>query len=124
MDKRIPEQYAPQWESFTTDGVLYHLTSRDSLEEVRRLGHLEPRDPAPKYWAGMRAVFMADPTDPRYEQTLPDVLEHVRSKDEALVRLHIKTHNQLWKSNDPKRTFQVMSLEPITAEDIIEVEEL
>jgi uncharacterized protein len=122
MDNRIPEQYAPQWEPFITDGVLYHLTSRRSLEEMYRLGHIVPRDPAPKYWAGMQAVFMADPTDPRYEQTLPNVVKHVRNKREALVRLHIRTANELWKSTDPERTFQVMSLDPISIGDVVEVE--
>jgi hypothetical protein len=48
----------------------------------------------------------------------------VRTKDEALVRLHVKTANELWKSNDPKRTFQVMTLDAISADDIVEVEEI
>jgi hypothetical protein len=72
----------------------------------------------------MRAVFMADPTDPRYQDTLLDVLEHVRTKDEQPVRLHIQTRNELWKSTDPKRTFQVMSLDSIDSREIVHVEEV
>ena len=65
---------------------------------------------------------MADPSDPLYVRALAEVLAHVREKDDALVRLHIRTTNALYRSVDPKRTFQVISLAPIVFSDVLRVE--
>lgn len=121
--QNIPEQYRHLWKPYKTEGVLYHLTPKKNLEDIKSHGGLDPRDPSPKHWAGMTAVFLADPSDPLYEKTLPDVLQHVKDKHEEVVRLHIKTNNDLFKSVDPRRTFQVISLGKISFDDIIEVEE-
>jgi len=72
----------------------------------------------------MEAIFLADSDDPLYADSLKHVLVHVKEKQENLLRLHIQTKNKLYKSTDPARTFQVMSLDPIRVEDIIEVERL
>jgi hypothetical protein len=123
VDARIPQAYAQYWEPFQTNETLYHLTTSTHLRQIRENG-LEPRDPAPKYWAGMKAIFMGYPSDPGYERNLRDVLAHVREKGLGLTRLHIKTRNTLYKSTDPARTFQVMTLDPISPTEIVEVEPL
>jgi hypothetical protein len=122
--KHIPEKYRQYWESYKTDKVLLHLTTRANLENIKKVGHIEPRDPSPKYWAGMEAIFLADPDDPLYAESLKHVLAHVKEKHKELLRLHIKTKNELYKSTDPARTFQVMSLDPIYLDDIVEMEDL
>jgi hypothetical protein len=57
-----------------------------------------------------------------YLLALTEVLAHVREKDEKLVRLRIRTANTLYRSTDPKRTFQVISLDPIPFREVAEVE--
>ncbi len=124
MSRLIPEEYKKYWKPFATKGVLYHLTTKENFESIKKLWHLEPRDPSPKYRAGLKAIFLADPTDPLYHETLKNVLAHVKEKHEHLLRLHIKTDNKLYKSIDPERTFQVVSLKPILFEQIVKIEEL
>lgn len=99
-----------------------HNTTVDNLAAIERSGFIEPRDPAPKHWAGLVAVFMADVSDQLYLPAMAEVLGHVGEKAEALVRLHIATRNVLYRSIDPRRTFQVISLDPIPFDEIVEVE--
>jgi hypothetical protein len=119
--ERIPSAYRQYWQLFQTDDELYHLTTITNLDSIRKQGLL-PRDPRPKYWEGMEAVFMAYPKDPLYGETQSNVRAHVGEKGKKLVRLHIRTKNQLFKSIDPERTFQVISLDPIFPKDIIKYE--
>ncbi len=121
-DPRIPEQYRDLWVPADTLGQLIHHTTAASLVAIERAGFIEPSDPSPKHWGGLVAVFMADSTDPLYVRALTDVLGHVREKDDALVRLHIRTENALYRSVDPKRTFQVISLDPLNFGDVLRVE--
>lgn len=121
MDQRIPEQYRKLWEPYNTKSILYHLTSVDSLEQIVSRG-LEPRDPYPNHWAGMKAIFMALPDDSLFKETQKYVAKHVAEKGKDLVRLHIKTQNGLFRSTDPRRTFQVISLEQIAPAEIIKIE--
>ncbi len=120
----IPSEYLKYWQPYKTSKTLFHLTTKENLKNIQKVGHIEPRDPSPKYWSGMKAVFLADSDDPLYSDSLKHVLAHVKEKHEKLLRLHVRTKNELFKSSDPKRTFQVMSLEPIRIEDIIKVEEV
>ena len=122
--QKIPEEYRKFWEPYRTDKILLHLTTKANFENIKKIGHIEPRDPSPKYWAGMKAIFLSEPDDPLYAESLKHVLAHVKEKQEALVRLHIKTGNGLYKSTDPARTFQVISLDPISSDDILELEEV
>jgi hypothetical protein len=39
------------------DMALYHLTTARGLEGMKRMGHIEPRDPAPRNWAGMKSIL-------------------------------------------------------------------
>ncbi len=120
----IPEEYGNFWVPYKPAGVLYHLTTAENYAKIVEQGFIKPRDPAPKHWAGMVAVFMADPTDSLYEKTLADVLAHVKAKHEKVVRLHLELDQPLFRSTDLPRTFQVASLTPISAEHIVKVEEL
>lgn len=122
--KHIPEEYRKYWQPYKTDKILLHLTTKANFENIKKVGHIEPRDPSPKHWAGMKAIFLADPDDPLYIESLKHVLAHVKEKQEKLIRLHIKTKNELYKSTDSARTFQVMSLEPIKIEDVVKIEDL
>lgn len=124
VEERIPAEYRHLWVPYTSDKVLFHLTTADGLAGIKELGYIEPRDPVPRNWAGMRAIFMADSEDPIYEQSLPNVLAHARKKGDHLIRLHVKTKNKLYRSTDPERTFQIMSLEPLELNDIVEIEDL
>lgn len=117
MDQSIPEEYRSYWQPFTTKMVLYHLTTEENLQDIQKNG-LIPRDPAPKHWSGLKAVFLSFPNDPLFKKTQKDVTEHVRSKGQNLVKLHVKTKNQLFRSTDPKRTFQVISLDRIPTFEI------
>lgn len=121
-DLRIPERYRSMWIAASAVAELAHHTTSENLAAIERAGFIEPRDPSPKHWAGLVAVFMADATDPLYPRALVDVLAHVREKDEKLVRLRIRTANVLYRSTDPKRTFQVISLDPIPFRDVTAVE--
>lgn len=124
MHPSIPTEYQKYWIPCETNKVLFHLTTKANFENIKEVGHLEPRDPSPKYWSGMKAIFLADPDDPLYADSLRHVLAHVKEKHEELLRLHIRTKNKLYKSVDPERTFQVMSLEPIDTREIVAVEAL
>lgn len=118
----IPEEYRRFWVPFKKrDTFLYHLTVRDSWEVIRTIGYLEPRDPAPKHWAGMHAVFMSDPHDPWYQENQKRVQKHVKEKGERLVRLRILTRNELMRCIDPLRTSQVISLDPIFLNEVQEL---
>ncbi len=122
--QNIPEEYKKFWQPYRTDKALLHLTTKANFENIKKIGHIEPRDPSPKYWAGMKAIFLSDPDDPLYAESLKHVLAHVKEKQEDLIRLHIKTKNDLYKSTDPARTFQVISLDRISSEEILELEEV
>ncbi len=124
VNAQIPKEYRHLWEPYQSNGILFHLTAAEGLKGIRELGYIEPRDPAPRNWAGMRAIFMADSEDPMYQESLPNVLAHARKKGNHLFRLHIKTKNKLYRSTDPERTFQIISLEPIKLADISKVEDL
>ncbi len=124
VDARIPNAYQSLWTPFEYDGVLYHLTTKENLASIMKDGYLEPRDPYPRPWGGMTAVYLACPTDPLYEETLPHVLAHVKKKHKHVLRLHIKTGNTLYKSLDPERTFQALSLDPIPVSEIIKTEQV
>jgi hypothetical protein len=121
-DLRIPERYQKLWIAALAVSDLVHHTTSANLAAIEQAGFIEPRDPSPKHWAGLVAVFMADATDPLYLLALTEVLAHVREKDEKLVRLRIRTANTLDRSTDPKRTFQVISLDPIPLREGAEVE--
>jgi hypothetical protein len=115
-------EYRALWVPTLTVAGLVHNTTAANLAAIERGGFIEPRDPAPKHWAGLMAVFMADVTDQLYLPAMADVLGHVGEKAETLIRLHISTANVLHRSIDPKRTFQVISLDPIPFQEIVEVE--
>ena len=122
----IPREYRKLWKPYRPhEGkVLYHLTTEVNLRNILKMGYLEPRDPAPRNWAGMKAIFMADPDDPKYEASLKNVFAHVKKKHKKITRLHIKPLGRLYKSIDPSRTFQVISLRPIPVENILEIEKV
>lgn len=122
IDPRIPTRYRAQWAPAVAIGDLVHHTTTANLTAIQRDGFLEPRDPSPKHWSGLVAVFMADTTDPLYPASLADVLAHVHEKGETLVRLHVQTKNSLYRSVDPARTFQVISLDPIPLTEVAEIE--
>ena len=124
MDQRIPKAYQTLWAPFEYDGVLYHLTTKNNLDSIQKVGYIEPRDPAPRNWAGMKAIFMGYADDPLYAPSQKNVHAHIKKKGDKLVRLQIKTTNPLYRSKDPERTFQVMSLDPIPVNDIVSTEEL
>ncbi|MGD0510915.1 MAG: hypothetical protein ABSA33_03680, partial [Candidatus Micrarchaeaceae archaeon] len=122
-DSRIPKRYRKFWYKFKTNSVLYHITPRANLKNIMKKG-LEPRDPAPRNWRGMHAVFMGYPRSSEYKPALKNVLAHAKKKSEDVVRLHIRTKQQLYRSSNPSRTFQVMSLDYVPARCIIKIEDI
>jgi len=118
----IPDAYRESWVPFQPHAVLEHTTTQGNWEQIKASGYLEPRDPSPYTWAGMRAVFLSDTLDPLYPSRIPRVLAHVRKKGGPLVRLLIRTEHTLFKSLDPERTAQVISLQPIPLSAVVRVE--
>ncbi len=76
------------------------LQLKENVDAIKNCG-LEPRDPAPRPWAGMKVDFMGDPTDPLFKPSEEAVMEHVRQKGKEPVLLHIRTKNKLYKSVEP-----------------------
>ena len=69
----------------------------------------------------MKAVFLGDPDD----ATAPSaekLSKHVKESGEKLIRLYIKTNNQLYKSSWPGREWHIMSLNPILVQDVLKTE--
>lgn len=119
----IPSEYRDSWEAFESDREFYHLTSEQNFESMRDAGRIEPVDPAPDDWAGMEAVFLLDPADPQFPTHRPDVRDHADANDRShVVRLVIETANTLYRCTEPEETFQVVSLDPISLDDIVRVE--
>lgn len=121
-DSRIPHEYQSLWVPTDFNGVVCHLTTQENWAGIQATGHIQPRDPAPRNWAGMTAIFLANPDDLQYIESFPKVLAHVKKKHPHTLRLHIKTKNKLWRSLDPERLFQIMSLDPIDVSEIVKVE--
>lgn len=67
---------------------------------------------------------MSYPRDHLHSENLEHIIAHVKEKGGSLVRLHIKTNKTLYQSVDPKRTNQIMALDPIPLEDILKVERI
>ena len=121
---KIPTKYKKYWKEYKTKKTLLHITTLESYKNIIKIGYLEPRDPSPKYWAGMIAIFLSDPKDKIYKDSLKNVIAHISKKGKKLVRLHIVTSNRLFRCLDPERTFQVVSLESISVDDIKKIEYL
>jgi hypothetical protein len=122
MDNRIPAEYQNYWKPFRTKAILHHLTTVDNVAAIMQHG-IESRDPSPKYWAGIAGIWMSYPRDPLYKINFEHIRAHVKVKGETLVRLHIRTRNDLFRSTDPQRTNQVLTLDPILPKDIVKVEQ-
>jgi len=123
MEPRFPQEYRHFWEPYTASSALYHLTTRENYNRIMREGVLLPRDPAPNQWAGLAAVFLTDPNDLFFDVSYASVLNHVRTKHHDVVRLHVRTQNPLWRSNEGGIS-QIVSLRPISFSEIINVEHL
>lgn len=119
--KKIPQQYRQYWVPFKTEKVLLHITKAENWKNIQKTGYLEPHDPEPQHWAGMKAVFLGDPNDSAAPSS-KGLSKHVKKTGEKLIRLYIKTSNQLFKSNAPGRAWHVMTLEPISVKDILKTE--
>ena len=112
----IPELYKGLWVPVDCDLVVVHFTSKSSLVSILDHGLL-PRDPAPNYWAGMSAVFMADVSHPLFPRVSGHLIKHVRKKG-TVVCLSIKTSQQLYRCTDVLRGFQVVAFQPILPSEI------
>ncbi|HEX7259823.1 MAG TPA: hypothetical protein VF272_02725 [Candidatus Saccharimonadia bacterium] len=115
----IPEPYRKYWEPYKTNNLLHHITIEKNIEVIRETG-LEPRNPHPRPWTAMKAIFMGEPGDPLFAKSEQAVIKHVADKGDNPVLLKIRTKNKLYKSVEPKRTFQVISLDPIAPEEVVE----
>lgn len=105
---------------FRTSEILFCLTTADHLETVIREG-LVPRI---DYFEDLRAVVLAYSKDPLYGPVHMFSVEGFKKQGLKMIRLHICTNNQLYRSLFPNRTYQVVSLDNISAGDIIKIEKL
>lgn len=114
----IPHVYRGLWVPvIETDLEVVHFTSKSSLSSILDHGLL-PCDPAPNYWAGMSAVFMADVRHPLFPRVAGHLTKHVRKKG-TVVRLSINTSQQLYRCTDVLRAFQVVAFQPILPSEIL-----
>lgn len=120
----IPERYKKYWIPYRTAKLLVHVTTVRNYSRMQKTGKIEPRDPSPQQWAGMKAVFLSDPQGSLYRRSVRKLLAHIKADRQKLVRLYIRTTNNLYKCNSPGRTFHRMSLNPISTKDIRQVEEI
>jgi hypothetical protein len=67
----------------------------------------------------MKAIFLFDASTPSYPKHRERLLVHAKQSGDELVCLYIETKNRLYKSNAPKRTSQIMTLEPIGLREIV-----
>lgn len=118
----IPEQYRSDWSPWYTEGLLIHITKKEHWEEIQKHGALEPRDPNPQHWAGMKAIFFFDEDHALTPEALEKMRAHVKKSGEQLVRLYIKTANQIYQSTTSDRAFHIMTLDPIPLKEIIKSE--
>lgn len=117
----IPKEYLQYWKPWQTDKVLLHVTKIEYWENIQRIGFIEPRDPSPQHWAGMKAIFLGDPDD-KSGPSPEKLSKHVKDSGEKLIKLWIKTNNQLYKSSWPGREWHVMTLDPIPVSQIVKTE--
>ena len=120
----IPEKYKNDWAPLETKKTMVHVTPRKNWEGIQQVGYIEPRDPSPQHWAGMKAVFLFDEDKASTPEAKEKMKAYVQKSGEDLVRLYIQTKNQLFKSISPERPDHVMALNPIPLEEIIKVEEV
>jgi hypothetical protein len=119
----FPKEYQKFWVPYTAEHILHHITTAIHLRNIIQDGIIQPRDPAPKQWAGLSAIFLSDPNDPRFGELYEEIVMHVREKHKHMVRLHIQTTNPLWRTGE-NGMFQIVSLAPIPVNDIQKIEEL
>lgn len=105
---------------FQTAEILYCLTPADHLTTVLREGLLPRND----YFKELHAVVMAYSKDPLYEPVHLFSQAGFRKQGLEIIRLHICTNNKLFRSLFPNMTYQVISLEPIIAGDIVKIERI
>lgn len=116
--ERIPPRLRHQWMPFRTSEILYCLTPAEYVDTVIREG-LVPRF---AQYPGLKAILMAYSKDPLYEPVYRFAAEGFMRQGQPIVRLHITTGNNLYRSLLPNRTYEVMSLDPIIPSDIVNIQ--
>jgi hypothetical protein len=116
----IPEQWRKFWQPVEiAPSSLVHYTSPENAKAILNSGCIEPRDPAPRDWHGLKAVFMCDTTDPSYLDRLQLLLtEHFFSKSHILHALEISPQTNLFRCTLPERRSYHIALTPIKRESI------
>lgn len=118
----IPQQYLSDWIPYETDKILIHVTKKENWEQIQKIGRIEPRDPSPQHWAGMKAIFFFDEDKALAPEFLEKMKNHAKESDEELIRLCIKTNNKLYKSITKERPDHIMTLEPVEIKEIVTAE--
>jgi hypothetical protein len=117
---RIPAQLRSQWMPFQTSEILFCLTPAAHLETVLHEGLLPHDD----YFSDIHAIVLAYSKDPLYGPVHTFSVEGFRRQGLEMIRLHICTANRLYRSLFPNRTYQVISMDPISSGDIVKIEKL
>lgn len=118
--ERIPQRLQSQWMPFRTAEILYCLTPAEHLDKVLREGLF----PSYGYLEEIKAIVLAYSKDPLYGPVHDFSVEGFRRQGHEMVRLHICTMNQLFRSLFPNLTYQVISLDKISSSDIVKIEKL
>jgi hypothetical protein len=121
-DVGITTQYKNDWVSYETDKTLIHVTKKENWEQIQKTGYIQPRDPSPQHWGGMNAIFFYDEDKALAPEFIEKIKKHSKESGEELVRLYIKTHNKLYKSVTKERPLHIMTLGPISLQEIIKSE--
>lgn len=105
---------------FLTTEILYCITPAEYVETVLQEG-LKPRN---DYFVDFKAIVLAYSKDPVYQKVHEFSVAGFHRQGMQMVRLHICTMNNLYRSLFPNRTYQVISLDPIQPSEVVKLEKL
>lgn len=111
----IPKEWQKFWVPVTNmPKKLIHFTCPTSAAAIFATGYIEPRDPAPRDWHGLKAVFMCDPDDPTFSNRLDLLMgEHFFTRSPVIDAIEISPEGRLFQCILPERQSYRISLQSI-----------
>lgn len=115
MLHQIPPEYMEFWRPVKTPpDMLVHLTTPQNKRAIFASGKIDPRDPAPRDWYGLSAVFMFDTAHPTFGTRAALLLnDHLLRRSDRIDSIWIEPKGQLFRCKDPARSSYLLSLHAI-----------